>query len=268
MKPVPRLLEVLKRRAAGHLWNEGSIDPRPSDGKMKVHWLLHLSSATTTTDIGASFWISSHHPGWSLVLQLERRLVRSDLPNMSSRRGGGGRSAVQATRPQNANEKLKRPTWFTVFCLLSIDRSTYAGCGLVQSGFSSASFYRLAHTMLHFGVLHSKFPFWNCTTQLYRAQLLCIWPPFTMWPLLREKSDLHRAGLWQWFRWRPALFDWFSPESFSISTVSSSLRLSLASRDERDVRRSWRPVFQSEFKPRQMRDFLILCCVRFSKLPL
>lgn len=76
------------------------------------------------------------------------------------------------------------------------------------------------------------FSFWNYTARFYTTRFLHIWPPFTMCPLLIQKRVLHRVGLWLWFCWRPAFFDWFSCGPFDISTKSPSPSFSLTSWDE------------------------------------
>lgn len=138
-------------------------------------------------------------------------------------------------------------------------------CSFCFSFKEQVYFICLVHTMIPFGILHFQFPFWNYTTQLYTTQLLCIWPPLRMCPLSRQKRDLHRAGLWQWFCWRPTLFDEFSPGLFNICTQSPypslSFLLALFTGWERcTINTPGLHACQSELNSWQIEDFLIFSC--------
>lgn len=94
-------------------------------------------------------------------------------------------------KPYNMHDKnneftKKQTKQITLCCLFHysiLPIYTVKGCGtiLVRHPFivikDQACFICALHTMTPFGILHFQFPFWNCTTQLYTTQLLCIWPP-------------------------------------------------------------------------------------------
>lgn len=136
---------------------------------------------------------------------------------------------------------------------------------MIDSSYSScnkAHIIFLVYTMFAFGNLCFHFLLLNYTTRLCTKQLLCIWPLCKFHCCLDRGHIVQRAGLWQWFCSRPALFDWFSSEPFNISTQLPPPYP--AAYDEECVRRLHLPACHSECKTRQMQDSLILyVCIWF-----